>query len=147
MQEQVDKTMIFDYTRAVEPTVECWLGLIRSKLLAHEYDYPDQMVRDVDKIRKCAEQYHGKRQSKFRNPGQPSGVDLAYTCHAVHSYDFARHFVSLKHATENVSQEVSMWFEVSILLPVLLCSYYMLAASSVFTCAMLSPAAVINHVY
>ena len=83
-QEEVDKAMIFDYARAVEPSVECWLGLIRSKLLAYEYDYPDQMVRDVDKIRKCAEQYHGKRHSKFRNPGQCwrnifAYLDMMYT--------------------------------------------------------------------
>lgn len=72
VQEQVDKSMIFDYAKAVEAADERWLGLVRSKLLAHEYDHPDQMSRDIDKIRRCAEQYHGKRQSRFRNPGEES---------------------------------------------------------------------------
>lgn len=66
--------MFFDYGNVVEAADERWLSLIWSKLLQAEYTQPDQMMRDVDKIRKCAEQYHGKRQSRFRNPGQANNM-------------------------------------------------------------------------
>lgn len=83
VQEQVDKSMIFDYAKAVEVADERWLGLVRSKLLAHEYDHPDQMSRDIDKIRRCAEQYHGKRQSRFRNPGKESCCVCGQSTHSM----------------------------------------------------------------
>lgn len=85
VQDPVDKVKFFDYAAAVNPDDECWLGLVQLKLLAHDYDYPDQMLHDIDKIKKCAEQYHGKRQSKLKDIGQPFCVQVCIACHARHS--------------------------------------------------------------
>lgn len=70
LQEQVDKAIIHDYSWAVNSADERWLSLIRAKLVHAQYENADHLARDVDKIRRCAEAYHGKRASKFRNPGQ-----------------------------------------------------------------------------
>lgn len=68
-QEQVDKTVIFDYADAVPLPEERWLGFVRARLLQHQYDSGTDLMLDVQGIVRCAEKYHGRRASRFKNPG------------------------------------------------------------------------------
>ena len=76
-QEQVDKTVIFDYADAVPLTEERWLGFVRAQLLQHQYDTGADLMLDVQGIVRCAERYHGRRASRFKNPGMTSLTAMA----------------------------------------------------------------------